>query len=148
VGDQGGGDLVDTGVARERSATELGELAVIAAGQALSHLADVLLYDVEVVQEPLPGRSHVELPVAGGREPRMRVVENATRRIEPNEQRRRGATAGSRSDPLRASDRACALGEPVGAQQLTAKWAGEQVILTRSPAGEEASEEGGGSPGS
>ena len=55
VRDQGDGQLVDPRVAGQRAAGQLGQLAVVAARQALADLADVLLDHVVVVEQPLAG---------------------------------------------------------------------------------------------
>ena len=60
VADQGDRQLVNARVARQGTRGELGKLAVVASRQGLVDLADVLLNDVEVVEQPLPRGSYVD----------------------------------------------------------------------------------------
>ena len=56
VRDVGPGETEDPRVAREVALGELGELAVVVRGQVVADLAELLVDDVEVVDEPLGGR--------------------------------------------------------------------------------------------
>ena len=50
------GEAEDARVAREMAVGELGQLAVVVRGQVVADLAELLVDDVEVVDEPLGGR--------------------------------------------------------------------------------------------
>jgi hypothetical protein len=54
--DEGPGEGVDARVPLERTAVELGQLAVEARREVLADLAKLLLDDVEVIDQPLGGR--------------------------------------------------------------------------------------------
>ena len=56
VGDVGPGEAQDPRVAREMALGQLGELAVVVRGQVVADLAELLVDDGEVVDEPLGGR--------------------------------------------------------------------------------------------
>ena len=63
--DKGPGDAEDARIAGERPAGELRQLAVVARRQIVADLADLLVDDVEVVDQPLRGRG--DRPFLGDR---------------------------------------------------------------------------------
>jgi hypothetical protein len=141
MGDEGDDQLVDARVSGEGPARELGELAVVAARETLPYLADVLLDDVEVVEQPLARRSDVGVAVGGVGEPGVGVVEDAPRVVEAREQARAGPPA--RGEALLAGDGARALAQVLGAEQLAADGAREQVLRRSVSPEEQAGEEAG-----
>ena len=56
VGDEGPGDSVDAWVPEERALGQLGQLAVEALGQVVADLAQLLVHDVEIVDQPFRRR--------------------------------------------------------------------------------------------
>jgi hypothetical protein len=91
-------------------------------------LANVLLHDVEVVEEPLAGRRHVATRAGVIREADVGIVEDAPRGIEARQQRRARSAPALRADALGARDRERALSEPVGTERLAADRAREQFV--------------------
>ena len=89
----------------------------------------MLLDDVEVVEQPVAGRTDVNVVLGGGREPGMRVVEDAAGLVEPLEQTGPPPRRVAREDPLAGRDRAGPVGEVFGAQQLAPDRAGERQLL-------------------
>jgi hypothetical protein len=126
--DQGDGQLVDPGIAGQMAARQLGQLAVIAAGQTLPDLADVLLDDVVVVQQPLTRGADVLAAVGGGGEPRVGIFQNPAGAVEARQERgsppagRRATQALLRGQGLRP------LAEVLGAEQLAADRSREQIF--------------------
>ena len=138
VGDEGDGQLVDARIPRQRPARQLGELTVVAGGQGLVHLADVLLHHVHVVQQPLTRRTHVQVAVGARRQPRVGVVQQGARLGQAGQQRRAAPAAGRFGQVLPAGDGRRGLGELVGPQQLAADGAREKLVPPRTcRAGEE-----------
>ena len=133
VADQRDGQLVDPGIAGQGAGGQLGQLAVVAAGQALPHLADVLLHHVVVVEQPLAGRTHVGTPsligvgVARGGEPAVGVFQDAPGVVEPGEERGAPDRPLDRQ-PLTGRHLLGPLGQVLGAQQLAADGAGEAIL--------------------
>jgi hypothetical protein len=60
VRDQLDGDIVYARILRERSIRELRQLLVVATGQIRPDLANVLLHDVGIVEEPVTCRTDVD----------------------------------------------------------------------------------------
>ena len=56
MGDEGPGDSVDAWVPEERALGQLGQLAVEALGQVVADLAQLLVHDVEIVDQPFRRR--------------------------------------------------------------------------------------------
>ena len=86
VRDQRDRELVHPRIARERTLRQLGQLLVIALRQTLPHLADVLLDDVIVVEEPLSRGADVHFVGSGIRELSLCIVEQPLRIVEPDQQ--------------------------------------------------------------
>jgi hypothetical protein len=136
VRDQRDRDLVHPGIARQHAGRQLGQLLVVTAGQTLPHLADVLLHHVQIVQQPFAGGAHVHVPVRRGREAVVRVVQDAAGLVQPDQQSR--ATAGGPGGhPLGPGEGTGPLGEMLGAQQLAANGARQEVIRRGIGSGEE-----------
>ena len=142
VGDERDRELVDARIARERPAGELRQLAVVAAGEALAHLADVLLDDVEVVEQPLARGSDVHIAVGGGGETRVRVVQNAAGLVQPGEEAGSPPTGAALDQTLAGRHRAGTIREVLGAQQLAADRPAEHLVRGIDATGEDAGEEG------
>ena len=128
VRDQRDRQLVHPRISRESPARQLGQLPVVAAGQALAHLADVLLHDMEVVEQPFARGADVEITVGRGREACVGVVENPAGAVEPGEQGGVAPAAGATHEPLSGRDGAGAVAEVFGAQQLAADRTGKQLL--------------------
>ena len=137
VRDQRDRQLVDARIAGERSAGELRQLAVVAARQALAHLADVLLDDVEVVEQPLAGRADVGPVVGGGGEPGVGLVQDAAGLVQPGEQagcrarRGRGTTRCPEATALARSPRCSA---PSSSPRIGPVWTSSQPSVAREKA--------------
>ena len=100
--------FVDARESRERAARELGQLPVVALRQVCADLADVLLDDVEVVEEPFAGRADVDAFVGGVAERLARFEEQVVRLLESLEERDlRRPLPGARTRCRRATARAC-----------------------------------------
>ncbi len=130
VRDEGDGDLVHARIAGQRADRELGQLAVIAAREALCHVADVLLDHVEVVEEPLAGRSDIDVARRRLAEACVRVDQDLPRLIQAGEERGSPARSHSDAEPLLAREDPRALREMLGAEQLPADGAGGQGVGT------------------
>jgi hypothetical protein len=128
VGDQGGGDFIHSREPEQRSARELRELAVVAAGQAAAHLPDVFFDDVEVVQEPLAGRPDVQLAVGGNREARPDVGQDRTGLAESIEEPGAPPRPSTEGDPLGGRERAGPLSQVFGAKEVAAERTGEKLV--------------------
>ena len=107
--------------------------------KALVHFAYVLLDHVGVVQKPFPGRAHVDAAASPCGEPLVRVVEDPSRVTEAKEERALPRSPCGGCDTLVAGDRARAIGELIGSQELAAQRAREEVV----PACAESDEESG-----
>jgi len=128
VRDQRDRDLVHPRVARERATGQLGQLAVVAAGQAAAHFPDVLFDDVEVVQEPLAGRPDVQLAVGGNREARPDVGQDRTGLAESIEEPGAPAWPATKGHPLRGREGASPLSQVFGAKEVAAERTGEKLV--------------------
>jgi hypothetical protein len=127
VADQGGRDLVHARVAREVARGELRKLGVVVVREAFANLAQVLLDDVRVVEQPIAGRPDVLFGVGGGREADASAREDAAGALEPGEQGRSAVTLRERAEDLGPRDGSRALGEPFGAEELASDRASEEV---------------------
>ena len=129
VRDQRDGHLVHPGIPRQRTAGQLRQFAIVAAGQARPHFLEVLLHNVVVVEEPFgrPARSrpHVRRrPAAGHAHPeRMRRVS-----VETGEETRGPQRPDRRGQLLSACNGARARGEVISTQQLTANRPREEFV--------------------
>ncbi len=65
VSDVRPGQTDDPGIPLEMALGELGQLAVVVRGQIIADLAQLLVHDVEVVDEPLSGRRDRALVLDG-----------------------------------------------------------------------------------
>ena len=124
VRDERDRQLVDPGVAGERAPGQLGQLAVIAPRQAVAHLADVLLHDVVVVEQPLSRRPDVGL---GRSQPGVGAGQDGLRAIQPGQQGCPPPLAATGDPPL-AGEGAGPLGQMLGPQQLAPKRYGDQLL--------------------
>ena len=87
VRDQLDRDFVRARISGERAGRELGKLLVVALGEIRPDLPDVLLDDVEVVEQPVAGRTDVETTLGAGIQLVVDAVENIPRVLEPKQQR-------------------------------------------------------------
>ena len=131
-------DLVHAGIARQRAGGELRELLVVAPRHARADLAQVLLDDVEIVEQPLAGGADVSPALHRRRQCRSRRLEDLPRLIEaiekrPGPARHRTGARTSRSDPLLPCERARVLGQPFSAQELTADRPREALRVSGAP---------------
>ena len=126
VGDETDRQVVHPGVAGERTVGEVGQLPVVPARKVEADLGDVVPDDVEVVEQPLSGRTDVEGGRLGG-DPGVRVLEDGERPVEPAQQRADAPGAAAGPEVLTTGDGASVLGEPLDAQQLAPDRAGEKV---------------------
>jgi hypothetical protein len=135
--DEGPGETEDAGVAGERAVGELRQLSVIAGRQVGADLADLLLDDVEVVDQPFGRRRDLGALVdrfrdrAVGLEQRAAVVGEAPRqRLAVGRRRRHG---------LRVREAVGVQQQPFGAEQLGADELAAGQRGRRATAGEQAS---------
>jgi mannose-6-phosphate isomerase-like protein (cupin superfamily) len=129
VRDQRDRELVDPGVPGEAALRELRQLAVVATGETLADLADVLLDDVEVVEQPVAGGSDVDVLVGRGGEPRVGVIEDQPGAVESGEQRRTAAAAVvAAAEPLAGGDLPCPIDQVFDAEELAADRTREQLL--------------------
>jgi len=104
----------------------------------------VLLDDVVVVEQPVTGGADVDPAVAGGREPDLRIVQDAAGLVQSGEER--GAPAGGPAgEPLALGQVLRALGQVLGAQQLAVDGPGEEGFASARAVREDTVEESGGS---
>jgi hypothetical protein len=142
--DQGDGQLVDPGVTGQGTAGQLRELPVVATRQALPHLADVLLHDVVVVEQPLTGGADVSGPIGGG-ETVVGLLEDPAGPVQAGKERGPPSGPSPRRQALAGGDLLGPLGQAFGAQQLAPDGPREAVLAgIRS---EQGSEEGEGAAG-
>ena len=87
VRDQRDAQLVDPRIPGQRTATQHGQLPVVAPWQALPHLIHVLLDDVVVVQQPLARGADVRAAIGRGREPGVGRFQDLAGAVQPVEQR-------------------------------------------------------------
>ena len=111
VGDELDRQVVDPGIPGERSVREVRQLPVVPARKILADLGDVVLDDVEVVQQPVPGRTDVERRRLGG-DPGVRVLEDGESPVEPTQERADASGAPAGPEVLATGDGAGVLGEP------------------------------------
>ena len=133
--DQRDRELVHPRISRERSGGQFRKLAVIAAREAFPHLADVLLDDVVVVEQPVARRSHFAAAVRRIEQSAMGAGENAPRTVQPREQR--GLPAPPSGEPLRLGEGLRPLGQALGAEEVTANRAGQHRLVRVRPAAKE-----------
>jgi hypothetical protein len=104
----------------------------------------VLLDDVVVVEQPVAGGADVDPAVGGGREPDLRIVQDAAGPVQAGEER--GATAGGpEGEALALGQVLRALAQMLGAQQLAADGPGEEGLASARAVREDTVEESGGS---
>jgi len=102
----------------------------------------VLLHDVVVVQQPLAGGADVGAPIGSRGEARVRVLEDAAGAVEAGEEW--GAPAGAPGDEALPDGQILrALAQALGAQQLAADRARQEVFAGARAAREEAGEDAG-----
>ena len=126
VGDETDRQVVDPRVTGERTVGEVGQLPVVPARKIEADLGDVVPDDVEVVEQPLSGRTDVERSRLGG-DPGVRVLEDGEGPVEPAQQRADASGSPAGPEVLATGDGAGVLGEPLDAQQLAPDRAGEKV---------------------
>jgi hypothetical protein len=141
VRDQRDRQLVDARVAGERTRGQLRQLAVVAARQALTDLADVLADDVEVVEQPLAGGADVRVVGAAGGETRVDVTQDAPRLDQARQQRRRQVAPRRRLQPLPGRHGAHPLRQVLRPEQLATQRARERLGRRRRAAPEQPAEE-------
>ena len=116
VRDVGPGQAKDARVAREGAIGELGELPVVGVGKVVPDLAELLLDDVEVVDEPFRRRRDRPLFPDRDREGSVRLEQEAPVVREPGKDR--PAPAGLVRDGLGRGQRFGVLLQALGAEQL------------------------------
>jgi hypothetical protein len=141
VRDQRDRQLVDPRISGERATAQHRQLPVVAPRQALAHLADVILHDVIVVEQPFAGGADVHTPVGGGGEARVRVLEDVPGAVEAVEERRPPARTFSPIQPLPRCQGLGSLAQVLGAKQLAPDGAGEQILAGIGTAWDEAGSE-------
>src|SRR5690606_40944470 len=87
VRDDGGGQLVHSRITSQAALHQLGQFTVVAAAQALPNLAQLVTYNVEVVQKPVACRADVHVVRGDARKAFMRPAEDRTRFLKPREKR-------------------------------------------------------------
>jgi hypothetical protein len=126
VRDQRDRHLVDARVSGEGAAGELGEFPVVPAGECLADLADVLVDDVVVVEQPLRRRSDVERLRLRRADARVGVVEDPPGLLEAGQQT--GGLLTGAMVPLAARELARPRSERLGAEEVPADRAGDEVL--------------------
>jgi len=121
--------------------SQLRQFPVVAARQALPHLADVLLHHVVVVEQPFTGGADVQGTVRGG-EPALGFLEDPAGSVEPREKWGPSPSPSSDRQALTGGDLPGPLGQALGAEQLAPDGAGEPILAGIRP--EQGSEEGEG----
>jgi hypothetical protein len=117
--------LVRAWIPPQRSGRELGKLLVIALGKIRPDLADVLLNDVEVVQQPVARRTDVESALGPMIQFLVDSIEDYLRVIEANQQRARATLLLGGEKVMAAGNRARAFPKSFGTQHLAANRANE-----------------------
>jgi hypothetical protein len=113
-------DLVDARVSRERACSQFGQLLVVASRHARADLAQVLLNDVEVVEQPFAGRADVRTTLDRRGQIRSCGLEDLSGLVEAVEERPRAARQGARTRAHRRyallpSERSGMLGQALAA---------------------------------
>jgi hypothetical protein len=98
----------------------------------------VLLNHVIVVEEPLSRGADIYFVGSGIRELSVRIVEQPPRVIEADQERGVRAAAPGARETLTGGDGAGAIGEVLGAEELTADRSGEELFACVGAALEEA----------
>ena len=153
VGDEGDRDLVHPRVARDRAGGELGQLAVVAAGQALADLEDVLLDHVDVVQQPLAGRADVVIALGRRGQPVVGIGHDPPGLVEPIQQATPRAR-GARGEALCLRHRSGAVRQVLGTEELAPDRPGDELVEgwtdggPAKTAGQDGTEGGSGDGGS
>ncbi len=127
VRDEADRQLVHARIAGQRAARQLGELAIVAAREALVHLRDVLLHDVEVVEQPLAGGPDIDVLPKDLEQARVRRRQDALGPLQAREEARRAMDAPN-DGALALRELTGAFGELVRAEQRPADRSGEQVV--------------------
>ena len=104
---------------------ELGKLLVVTGRKVGSDLSDVLLDDVEVVQQPVPGRADVEAPLRAAVQLVIDPVENSTSIFEAEQERADSALFLRREQMMPSRDCTRAFTEALETQHFSANWADE-----------------------
>ena len=115
VRDEGPRQSEHAGIPLQRTLRELGQLAVEPRRQILANLAHHRVHHVEVVDEPLRGRSRRSLVADHGSDLAIAQEENPPAVPDPGREAASGSLAGQ--DPL-AGDRLRVLLEPLRAEEL------------------------------
>jgi hypothetical protein len=114
------------GIAGERTVEKVRELAVVPARKIEADLCDVVPDHVEVVEQPLSGRTDVQRRRLGG-DPRVRLLEDGESPVEPAQERPDAPSSARGPEVLMTGDGAGVLGETLGTQELAPDRTGEKV---------------------
>src|SRR5690606_16725054 len=131
--------LVHPRISGQRSAGELGQLAVIPAREALPHLADVLLHHMVVVEEPLAGGADLGILVHGAQQALACLGQDDAGTVEPAEQRRLPPRATGQA--LAARQGVGPLRQALGAEEFALDRPGEDALVRVGAAADQAGNE-------
>ncbi len=118
VGDEGPGHAQHARIVRERSAGQLGQLAIVAGRQVRADLANLLFDHMEIVDQPLGGRGDGRARVDRGGDVPIGALKHSFVFGQPPGQR--GALQRTRGDRLGGGEAARVVFEPFDAEQFGA----------------------------
>ena len=118
MGDEGPGQAEDAGIAGQRPVRQLGQLAIEARGKIAPDLADLVLDDVEIVDQPF-GRRRDRIVVAGRRDDGA-IGGQQNPAVVAQPRRQRPAGNGPRRDALGGGKAFGMLLETLDAEELGA----------------------------
>src|ERR1700720_134504 len=116
--DVGPGDSEDAWIAFERAVGELGQLAVEAARKVVANLANLLLDDMKVIDQPFGGGGYGALFANRGRGASIHVEQDS--RVGAEARRDRASGAGAVGNALRNRERLAMLLETLDTEQFGA----------------------------
>ncbi len=127
--DQRDGQLVHARIPRELSDSELGQLAVVALGEAVANFSYVFADYMIVIEEPVAGRTYIHVSIHRP-EPLVRVLEDLSRLFQPREKPCSREAFPARNQPLRGGDFLRTFGKLLRAEQFAADGSHRRVPRT------------------
>ena len=126
--DQRGCQLVDPGIPGQGAGRDLGQLVIETPRQAFANFENVLLDYVEVVQQPLPGRSDIGAAIGRRGKLGIDLLEDSPGLIESDKKREVPPFAGRFGEPLCRGDGTGPFRQVLGTKQFAPDGAGTEVI--------------------